>query len=78
MTTNQNDASSSPPVVLFDEVLRQRGEEEGADATAADGDAGGEGPASVEVVGDDDDGGDVAERQAEAFKRNGDQLYKTF
>ena len=64
--TDQNDARSSPAVILFDEVLRQRREEEGPDAAAADRDAGGERPASVEVVRNDDDSCDVTQRQAEA------------
>ena len=64
--TDQNDASSSPAVVLLDEILRQRREEERSDAAAADRDPGGEGPASVEVVRNDDDSRDVTKRQAEA------------
>ena len=54
--------------------LREGGEDERADAGAADGDAGGEGAAAVEVVRHDDDGGHVAEREAEAREEPKEQM----
>lgn len=58
--------SGAPPTVLGQQELGDGGEHERPDAAATDGESCGEGPPLVEVVGDDDDGGHVAEREAEA------------
>ena len=47
------------------QVLRQRGEDEGADAGAADSDARSQGALLLEVVAHADDGGEVNHAQAQ-------------